>query len=158
VIGINTAIFSPTGGSVGIGFAIPVNTAKRLVPELIAKGRVSHPFLGISGVDVNPELSRALKLPVDKGVLVARVGRDSPAARAGVRPGTRRLRIGNRVVEIGGDVIVGVDGRKVESSNGLIAYLDDHKQVGDTVELEILRDGQRIIVPATLGETPERIS
>ncbi|MGH7387511.1 MAG: S1C family serine protease, partial [Candidatus Methylomirabilales bacterium] len=156
VIGINTAIFSPTGGSVGIGFAIPVNTANRLVPELIAKGRVSHPYLGIRGANVTPELSQLLSLPVQQGVLVILVEPRSPADQAGIRGGDRRVRVGNRILMVGGDLIVGIDGQKVENNDRLVAYLDDHKRVGQTVELEILRQDQRLKLSATLGEEPER--
>ena len=155
VIGINSAIFSPTGGSVGIGFAIPVNTAKRLVPELISKGRVSHPWLGVRGVNVTRELSRRLKLPAEHGVLVMVVEPRSPAAQAGIRGGDRRVPVGNMVLLLGGDLIVGIDGQKVENNDRLVAYLDDHKRVGQTVELEILRQDQRLKLSATLGEQPE---
>lgn len=158
VIGINTLIISPSGGSVGIGFAIPVNKAKRVVPELIAKGRVSHPWLGISGLSLTPNISRTLDLPVEQGVLVVRVARRSPAAQAGIRGGQRSVRIGNTILHVGGDVILGVDGRKVESMANLVAYLDDQKRVGQTVEIEILRDGMRMKITATLGELPEGIS
>jgi len=155
VIGINSAIFSPTGGSVGIGFAIPVNTAKRLVPELISKGRVSHPWLGVRGVNVTRELSRRLNLPAEHGVLVMVVEPRSPAAQAGIRGGDRRVPVGNMVLLLGGDLIVGIDGQKVENNDRLVAYLDDHKRVGQTVELEILRQDQRLKLSATLGEQPE---
>ncbi len=155
VIGINTAIFSPSGGSVGIGFAIPVNKAKRIVPELIAKGRVSHAWLGISGLTVTPEISQVLKLPVQHGVLVVRVVRGSPAAQAGIREGRRQIRVGNTILRIGGDLIVAIDGRKVEGMNGLIAYLEDHTRVGQVVGIEYLRDGLRFEVRTTLGEMPE---
>ena len=156
VIGINTAIFSPSGGSVGIGFAIPVNIAKRIVPELIAKGRASHPYLGISGLSVTSENSRVLNLPVEHGVLVVRVEARSPAAHAGIRGGQRRVQIGNTILRVGGDVIVAIDGQKVESLNGLIAYLEDHKRVGETIELGILRDGRQVKVRVELGELPQQ--
>jgi S1-C subfamily serine protease len=158
VIGINTAIFSPSGGSVGIGFAIPVNKVKRIVPQLIAKGRVSHPWLGITGFPLTPEISRTLNLPVEQGVLVIGVTRRSPAARAGIRGGRRPMQVGNTFLRVGGDVLVGVDGQKIKSMRGLIAYLDDQKKVGQTVELEILRDGLRIMITATLGELPKELS
>ncbi len=155
VIGINTAIFSPSGGSVGIGFAIPVNTAKRLVPQLITKGRVSHPWLGIAGLTLSPELSRALDLPVKEGVLVVQVSPQSPASQAGLRGGRQRVRVGNRILPIGGDIIVGIDGRKIEGMDKLLAYLEDTKRVGERVELEVIREGQRVKLTATLGELPE---
>ncbi|MFQ5656214.1 MAG: S1C family serine protease [Candidatus Methylomirabilales bacterium] len=154
VIGINTAIFSPTGGSVGIGFAIPINTVKRVVSELIAKGRVSHPWLGISGLTVTSEISRVLQLPVQRGVLVVRVVRRSPAAQAGIREGGRPIRVGNTILRIGGDVILAIDGRDVETMNGLIAYLEDHTRVGQVVDLMVLREGLRLKLRATLGELP----
>jgi S1-C subfamily serine protease len=154
VIGINTAIFSPSGGSVGIGFAIPINTAKRLIPELIAKGRVSHPWLGVSGLSVTPEISRVLELPIQHGVLVVRVSPRSPSARAGIRGGRRRIRVGNTILQVGGDLLVEVDGRKIERMHDLIAYLEDQKRVGETVELGILRGAQRLKVTVTLGELP----
>jgi S1-C subfamily serine protease len=154
VIGINTAIFSPSGGSVGIGFAIPINTAKRLIPELIAKGRVSHPWLGVSGLSVTPEISRVLELPIQHGVLVVRVSPRSPSARAGIRGGRRRIRVGNTILQVGGDLLVEVDGRKIEKMHDLIAYLEDQKRVGETVELGILRGAQRLQVTVTLGELP----
>jgi putative serine protease PepD len=154
VIGINTAIFSPSGGSVGIGFAIPINTAKRLIPELIAKGRVSHPWLGVSGLSVTPEISRVLELPIQHGVLVVRVSPRSPSARAGIRGGRRRIRVGNTILQVGGDLLVEVDGRKIERMHDLIAYLEDQKRVGETVELGILRGAQRLQVTVTLGELP----
>ncbi|MFQ5848401.1 MAG: S1C family serine protease [Candidatus Methylomirabilales bacterium] len=158
VIGINSAIFSPTGGSVGIGFAIPINAAKRIVPELIARGRASHPWLGIKGLSVTPGISRFLGLPVQHGVLVTRVSARSPAARADIRGGRRRIRVGNTILFVGGDLIVRVDGRRVESMDGLIAYLEDHKKVGQNVELEILRDGRRMKISARLGDIPEGLS
>jgi S1-C subfamily serine protease len=158
VVGINTAIFSPSGGSVGIGFAIPIDTAKRLIPELIAKGRVSHPWLGISGLSVTPETSRVLDLPIQHGVLVVRVSPKSPADRAGIRGGQRRIRIGNTILQVGGDLLVEVDGQKIERMHDLVAYLEDHKRVGDTVELEVLRSAQRLKVTVTLGELPEELT
>lgn len=156
VIGINTAIFSPSGGSVGIGFAIPVNTAKRIVPELIAKGRARHPYLGISGLSVTSENSRVLNLPVEHGVLVVRVEARSPAAHAGIRGGQRQVQIGNTILRVGGDVIVAIDGKKVESLNGLIAYLEDNKRVGETIELGILREDRQVKVRVELGELPQQ--
>jgi S1-C subfamily serine protease len=156
VIGINSAIFSPSGGSVGIGFAIPINTVKRIVPELIAKGRASHPWLGIDGLTVTPKISRILDLPLQHGVLVMRVYAKSPAVQAGIRGGQQRVRVGNTILWIGGDLIVRVDGQKVESSNGLSAYLEDHKRVGETIELGILRDGRQVKVRVELGELPQQ--
>ncbi len=155
VIGINSAIFTPSGGSVGIGFAIPINTAKTLLPQLIARGRASHPWLGISGLDITPQLARAVKLPVTEGVLIGQVASGGPAAKAGLRGSQRRIRVGNFMVTVGGDIIMSLDGEKVTGVDDLTAYLDERKKVGDEVRVEVLRDGTPQTVVVRLGELPE---
>jgi S1-C subfamily serine protease len=155
VIGINSAIYTPSGGSVGIGFAIPVNTVKRLLPQLIAKGRVSHPWLGIAGLDITPEAAKALKLPVQQGILIVQVSPKGPAARAGIRGSTKRTRVGNVLVSVGGDIIVAVDGHKVSSIDEMTAYLDGERKVGDEVKMDLLRDGRSFSLAVRLGELPE---
>ncbi len=155
VIGINSAIYTPSGGSVGIGFAIPVNTAKRLLPQLIAKGRVSHPWLGVAGLDITPEAAKALKLPAQQGILVVQVSPKGPAARAGIRGSTKRTRVGNTLVSVGGDIIVAVDGHKVSSIDEMTAYLDGERKVGDEVKMDLLRDGRSLSLAVRLGELPE---
>jgi putative serine protease PepD len=155
VIGINTAIFSPSGGSVGIGFAIPVNTAKKLLPLLIARGRASHPWLGISGSDITPNLAKTLNLPVKEGVMIAQVAPGGPAARAGLRGSQRRVRVGNYMMNVGGDIIQALDGQKIASVDDLTAFLDEHKKVGDDVRVDILRDGKPQSMTVRLGELPE---
>jgi putative serine protease PepD len=155
VIGVNTAIFTPSGGSVGIGFAVPVNTAKKLLPHLISRGRASHPWLGISGVDVNPTVAKALSLSVKEGVMVAQVAPNGPAARAGLRGSQRRVRVGNYLVTAGGDIILTLDGEKIASVDDLTAFLDEHKKVGDEVRVDLLRDGKPLSLTVRLGELPE---
>jgi S1-C subfamily serine protease len=155
VIGINTAIFTPSGGSVGIGFAIPVNTAKKLLPELIARGRASHPWLGISGMEITPDLARVLTLPAKEGVMIARVTPGSPAERAGLRGGQRRVRVRNAIFAVGGDIILALDGQKVTTVEDLTGFLDEKKKAGDDIRLEILRDGKPVTVTARLAELPE---
>ncbi len=155
VIGINSAIYTPSGGSVGIGFAIPVNTAKRLLPQLIAKGRVSHPWLGISGLDITPDVAKALKLPTQQGILIVQISPKGPAARAGIRGSTKRTRVGNVLVSVGGDIIVAVDGHKVSSIDEMTAYLDGERKVGDEVKMDLLRDGLSLTLAVRLGELPE---
>ncbi len=155
VIGINAAIFTPSGGSVGIGFAIPVNTAKKLLPELIARGRASHAWLGVSGMDITPEVARALNLPVNQGVLVAQVAPGGPAAQAGLRGAQRRIRVGNFLVNVGGDIIQAVDGEKIASVDDLTAVLDDKKKPGDEVRVDVVRDGKPLSIVVRLGDLPE---
>jgi S1-C subfamily serine protease len=155
VIGINTAIFTPSGGSVGIGFAVPVNTAKKLLPQLIAKGRASHPWLGISGLDISPMVARTLKLPTTEGVVIAQVAPNGPAAKAGLRGSQRRMRVGNVMVGVGGDIITALDGAKIAGVDDLTAYLDERKKPGDDVQVDVLRDGKPISIVVRLGELPE---
>jgi S1-C subfamily serine protease len=155
VIGINTAIFTPSGGSVGIGFAIPINTARKLMPQLISRGRASHPWLGISGMDVTPTFARALALTVKEGVMIAAVTPGGPSAKAGLRGAQRRVRVGNFMVAAGGDVIVALEGQKVASVDDLTAFLDDNKKAGDDLRVEVLRDGKPVVVTVRLGELPE---
>ncbi len=156
VIGVNTAIVSPSRASAGVGFAIPVNVLKRVVPELIAYGRYRHPWLGIIGYTVTPALARRLNLPVDQGVLVARVYRGSPAHKAGIRGATDQVVIGNRVILTGGDIITAIDGTPIKGADALNAYLEDNTRVGQTVELSIVRDGKALTVKVTLEEEPQQ--
>ena len=155
VIGVNTAIFTPSGGSVGIGFAVPVNTVKKLLPQLITRGRASHPWLGISGMDINPTVAKALSLPAGEGVMIRQVAPNGPAARAGLRGSQRRVRVGNYLVNIGGDIIQTLDGEKVSTVDDLTAFLDERKKVGDEVRVDVLRDGKPHTVTVRLGELPE---
>ncbi|MCB1722655.1 MAG: trypsin-like peptidase domain-containing protein [Gammaproteobacteria bacterium] len=143
LIGINTAIYSPSGAYAGIGFAVPVDTVNRVVPELIASGRYTRPTLGVSvDEDVNETLKR--RLGVD-GVAVLRVEPDSPAARAGLRPFAAN---GGDIAM--GDVILAVDDRETASVSALLSALDDHR-VGDHVILRVLRDGQAHEIEVVLG-------
>ncbi len=154
VIGVNTTILTPSGGSVGIGFAVPVNTVKKLLPQLIARGRASHPWLGISGMDINPTVAKALSLPVQVGVMIAQVAANGPAARAGLRGSQRRVRVGNYMVNVGGDIIQKLDAQRIDTVDDLTAFLDERKKVGDEVRVEALRDGKPITVTVRLGELP----
>ncbi len=154
VIGVNTAIFTPSGGSVGIGFAIPVNAAKKVIPQLIARGRASHPWLGITGMDITPTVAKALSLPVAEGVIIAQVAPNGPAARAGLRGSQRRVRVGNYLINVGGDIIQNLDAERIATIDDLTAYLDERKRVGDEVRVTILRDGNALEVRVRLGELP----
>jgi putative serine protease PepD len=151
VVGINTVIFSPTGTTAGIGFAIPINTARRVAEDLITQGRVRRAYLGIEGRSVWPELAEALGLPVSDGLLIERVTPNGPAAQAGVRGGNRRVLAGLQDLWIGGDILVAVDGKKVASQVDVNLLLN-RKRPGDAVTLTLYRGGQKMDVRVTLGE------
>jgi len=148
-IGINSAIESPIRGSVGIGFAVPSNTIKRSLPDMLAGKRVAHAWLGIGGQRITPEMG----LPTDRGVLVLEVTPNSPAARAGLVPAEIVDHFGDRPTTRGGDIITAIDEIKVGSVEELAGYIDT-KQPGDKVELSILRDGSAKTLTVTLGEWP----
>ncbi|MFW6097781.1 MAG: S1C family serine protease [Chloroflexota bacterium] len=151
VIGVNTAIRE---GAEGIGFAVPVDTVKRIVPALIEQGYYPHPWLGFLGYDITPALADALELPVERGILVAQLYRGGPAAEAGVRGAQQEVVVGNRRLLAGGDVVVGIDDRSVADWEDLSEYLELHTQVGDEVMLHLLRDGEDLSLTLTVGEQP----
>jgi len=155
IIGINSAIISPTGASVGIGFAIPANTAKRILPELISKGHVSYPWIGASIYPLIPEFAKVLGLKVERGAMIAEVVAGGPSDKAGLRGGDRQVQVGNSVIPVGGDIITEMDGQNVTSSDGLIRMIRDHRP-GDRVELKLLRKGEFLRIKVTLGEKPRR--
>jgi len=149
MIGINSQILSPSGSSAGVGFAVPVSIAKRVVPQLLQNGRVRRPKLGISTRDIT-SLRNQIDLPVDDGVLIYQVARGGGAATAGLR-GVQQTETGD--VELG-DIIVGINNDKVANSDDLFRVLDKH-QIGDTVQVQIWRDGRRMSVPVRLMESPD---
>jgi S1-C subfamily serine protease len=151
VIGINSAIVSPSGANAGIGFAIPINTARRVAQQLIAHGRVLRATLGVEGLPIWPELADALQLGVQQGLLVQQVSPGSAAQEAGVRAGNRTVLAGLQEIRIGGDVIVGVNGTAVTNQTDLNLLLN-RAQPGDTVTLTIVRGGKKMNVPVKLGE------
>ena len=148
VIGINTAIQE---GAEGIGFAVPVETLRRVVPVLVAEGQYRHPTLGLLGYSITAPLAEALGLPVDNGVLVAQLARGGPADAAGVRGAQREAIVGNRRVLAGGDILTHLDGRAIADWNALLEYLELNKRVGDSVTLSLLRDGQPLTLEVTLA-------
>lgn len=153
VIGINTAIFSLSGGYQGIGFAIPINKAKEVATQLITTGRFAQPWLGISGLALTEDLARVLNVSATEGVLVVEVVQGSPAERSGLLGGNREAIIGNFRVLIGGDIILSLSGRKMTDMNVLIKEIVRHR-VGDTIEMEILRDNRMTILKVLLQEKP----
>jgi S1-C subfamily serine protease len=151
VIGIDSAITSPTQSSAGIGFAIPINTARRVAEDLITQGRVRRATFGADGRALWPELANALNLSVNQGVLIERVVPNGPAAQAGIRGGTRSVLAGLQELRIGGDVLIAVDGTEITSTSDLSLLLNRH-QPGDTVTATIMRDGKRMDVKVKLGQ------
>jgi S1-C subfamily serine protease len=154
VIGVNTAIRTTTGFGSGVGFAVPINLAKRVIPQLIAEGRYAHPQLGIRGVAITPILVRELGLPVETGVLVSEVISNGPAEKAGLRGGSREVQIRGRPVLAGGDIIVRVDDRDIVKFEDLLSYLVMETEVGQEVILDIIRDGQQQAVEVVLEARP----
>jgi S1-C subfamily serine protease len=157
MIGINTMIYSPSGGSVGIGFAVPVNTAKRVVAELIEHGRVRRGWIDASVVQLFPALVRYAKLPVNTGLLVSRTKRNGFAEQAGLRQGSEPVRYGSSVIYLGGDIITKVDGMKVDSLADFYSALEDNKP-GQKVAVEILRGGKTVKLEVTLADREETLS
>ena len=151
VIGINSAIYTPSGTTAGIGFAIPVNTAKRIAHDLMTEGRVRQAFLGAQTLEVNEWLAGALDLPVREGLLVEVATRGGPAAAAGLHGGDREAMAGMRRIAIGGDVIVAIDGQKIANQFDLNVALN-RKRPGDTVSVTVYRGGKKLDVPVKLGE------
>ena len=151
VIGINSAIYAPNGTTAGIGFAIPINTARRVADDLITQGRVRRATLGVEGRALWPGLAEALNLSVETGILVERVVPGGPAAQAGIRGGNKSVLAGLQELRIGGDVLTAVNGKPISTQMDLNLLLNRAKP-GDTFTLTIIRDGKKMDVPVKLGE------
>jgi S1-C subfamily serine protease len=161
IIGINAAIVSPNDtGNYGIGFAIPADTVRRITDEILKLGYVRHAYLGIDARSLlslgdNPGLADALDLNTDHGLLVGKVPPDGPLAQAGIRQGTKRVRIGNYLIQAGGDVILAVNGKDVNSFLELASEVDHHRP-GETVTITVLRDNRKADLQVTLQEQPRQ--
>jgi len=156
VIGINTMILSNTNQSAGIGFAIPINTAKAVLNDLMTLGRVRRPALGVRTIPVGPELADELALPVDYGLLIVQVTPGGSADLAGLRGGTDRAYLGNIPITLGGDLIVAIDGEKVQDEQDLSQMMDNHR-AGDTVKVTIYRNKKKLEVSVALGEARQQV-
>lgn len=154
MIGINTMIYSTSGGSVGIGFAVPVNTAKRVVAELIEYGKVRRGWIDATVVQLFPALVRYAKLPVTTGLLVSRTRQNGLAERAGIRQGAEPVRYNSGMIYLGGDIIVSVDGMKTATLADLYSALEDNKP-GEKVAVELLRNGTVVKLEVTLADREE---
>jgi putative serine protease PepD len=151
VIGINSAIYTPSGTTAGIGFAIPVNTAKRIAHDLMTEGRVREAYLGVQTLSVGGWLSQALDLPVQEGLLIEEVKQGGPAAAAGLHGGSQQALAGMQRITIGGDVIVAIDGQQIANQSDMNLVLN-RKRPGDTVKVTVYRGGKKLEVPVKLGE------
>jgi S1-C subfamily serine protease len=156
VIGINTLIASNVGQSAGIGFAIPVNTAKAVLNDLVTLGRVRRPALGIRTIPITPELADQMGLAADNGLLIVQVVPGGAADRAGLRGGTERAYLGNIPIMIGGDLIVAIDGEDIPDQQTLGQLMNSHR-AGDTVRVTIYRGKRKMDVSVTLGEAREQV-
>jgi len=155
IVGINSAILSPSGGNVGIGFAVPVNTAKRVIPELLSKGYVTYPWIGATIQSLIPEIAKYLKLKIERGAMIAEVVKGGPAEKAGLKGGNEKIQVGNMIAMVGGDIVVKVDQRDVKTNDELIRYIRE-KKPGDTILLNVFRKGDFVDVKLTLGERPRK--
>ncbi len=151
VIGVNTMIASNVGQSAGIGFAIPINTAKAVVNDLVTYGRVRRPALGIASLPISPELAQELGLAADYGLLVMQVVPGGPADRAGIHGGTQQAWLGNTRILIGGDLIVAIDNTQIEDQQDLAHVMNNHR-AGDSVKLTFMRGRRKMEATVTLGE------
>ncbi len=159
VVGVNSQIVSPSGASAGIGFAVSVDTVRRVVVELIARGYFPHPWVGTEMTALTPSIAdwfrkAGMNIQVDAGLLVLEVTRGGPADVAGIRGGDRIVRMGRYQVPVGGDIIVAIDGQPVADIETWTIYLEAQKAIGDTVQITVLRDGREQVIPVILEEQP----
>jgi S1-C subfamily serine protease len=159
LIGVNSAIYSPSGTSAGVGLAIPVDKVMRVVPVLIAQGRFPHPWLGFEelGYEISPRLAQTLDLPVQSGLLIAQLYQGSPAAQAGLRGAQEEVIVGNRRYLVGGDTVTAVDDMPLQKWEDLRAYLEEKAIVGQEVSLNVVRNGEELTFNVTLADTPESV-
>ena len=155
VIGINTAIRSSTGEFTGVGFAVPSNTIKKIVPSLIKEGKYHHPWMGITGIDIDPDLAKIRELVNAKGFLVVTVIDGQPADDAGLQGVSKTVEIDGKEYPIDGDIIISVDGKEVRKINDILVHLQREKSVGDEMILGVIRDGDLMHLTLTLGERPD---
>jgi S1-C subfamily serine protease len=156
VIGINTMILSNVGQNAGIGFAIPINTARAVLDDLVTLGRVRRPALGVRTIPIGPELADQIGLPADYGLLVIQVTPGGSADQAGLRGGTERAYLGNTPIMLGGDLIVAIDGEKVQDEDDLAQMMNKHR-AGDTIKVTIFRDKKKMEVTVALSEARQQV-
>ena len=156
LIGINTAIFSPNKTNLGIGFAIPASTIKRIVPDLINYGYVKRPYLGVTSFPVNPQLAVVLGIPKPQGALIQHILPNSPADKAGLKSGVQQAKIGRFNILLGGDAIYRIDGEEILSPMHLVTYLES-KGINDKITVTVYRDKKPVNIKVQLEETPKEL-
>jgi 2-alkenal reductase len=152
VIGVNAQIRSESGSSEGVGFAIPINSAKRSLEQLVAHGEVSYAYVGVKTTDLTPRAARRFELGVAEGAIVTDVSANSPAARAGLRGGTREVEFNGLSFSLGGDVIVAINGKSIRSADDVVRYVTDELAPGDVAVFTVVRDRERRQIAVRMGE------
>jgi S1-C subfamily serine protease len=156
VLGINAQIRSNSGQSEGVGFAIPINAAKRSFRQLVRNGRVAYAYVGVNAEDLTPTIAKRFGYPVQRGAVIATVVPESPGEDAGLRGGSERRLLNGFPVRLGGDVVVKIGDRDVQSADDLVRVVSERLAPGQVVRFTVLRDGRRMVVPVRLGERPRR--
>jgi S1-C subfamily serine protease len=156
VIGINAQIRSDSGQSEGVGFAIPINAAKRSFQQLVRNGKVAYAYVGVNAEDLTPTIAKRFDYTVQRGAVIATVVPDSPGAKAGLRGGSERRQLNGFEVRVGGDVVVRIGNRDVRSADDLIRVVSEQLAPGQLVRFTVLRDGRRLVLPVRLGERPRQ--
>jgi S1-C subfamily serine protease len=155
VIGVNTAIQSSTGSFNGVGFAVSSNTVQRVADNIIEEGDYDHSWVGVSGIDVNSDISDAMNLSVNRGFLVMTVVEDGPADQAGLRAGDRNETINGVTYRLGGDVITAMNDTEISGIDQIHNYLAQQTRPGDRITITVIRDGEKQEIPLTLGSRPQ---
>jgi len=158
VIGINAQIRSNSGQTEGVGFAIPINAAKRSFEQIMQTGRVAYGYVGVNAEDLTPSIARRFGYPVERGAVIACIVPGSPGEKAGLRGGSERRELNGFQFRLGGDVVVKIGARDVRSADDFVRVVSEHLLPGETVRFTIFRDGRRLVLPVTLGERPRRPS
>jgi S1-C subfamily serine protease len=158
VIGINAQIRSNSGQTEGVGFAIPINAAKRSFEQILQTGRVAYGYVGVNAEDLTPSIARRFGYPVERGAVIACIVPGSPGEKAGLRGGSERRELNGFQFRLGGDVVVKIGARDVRSADDFVRVVSEHLLPGETARFTIFRDGRRLVLPVTLGERPRRPS
>jgi S1-C subfamily serine protease len=156
VIGINAQIRTESGQAEGVGFAIPINAAKRSFSQLVRNGRVTYAYVGVNAEDLTPTIARRFGYTVQRGAVIATVVPEGPGARAGLRGGTSERELNGFEVRVGGDVVVRIANRPVRSADDLVRVVSENLLPGQVIRFTVVRDGRRLVIPVRLGERPRR--